>query len=118
MEMNLKGMTSERDGINVELIGLRRELSGSATDMADQQERLRMLEDELQKTKTKTFTESTKHKHQAASIGETMRKLQHQLEQTRGLLDTVQQQREGLKTSNHELRNELDSLYKQRSGGL
>ena len=46
-----------------------------------------------------------------------MRKLQNQLEQTRALLETVQQQREGLKDSNQELRNELDMLYKQKANG-
>lgn len=110
-------MTSERDALNVELLSLRRELSGSASDLSDQQERCRVLENELQKTKTNTFSESTKHKHQAASLAESIRKLQSQLEQTRHLLDTVQQQREGLKLNNQELRNELDSLYKQKSNG-
>ena len=117
MEIDLKTMTSEKDALNVELSSLRRELGGSAGDLSDQQNRLRVLEDELQQTRTRSFKESTKHKHQAASLAETMRKLQNQLEQTRALLETVQQQREGLKDSNQELRNELDMLYKQKANG-
>ncbi len=85
--------------------------------MQELQGRLATCEDQLQVTRTKTFSDQTKHKHQAASLSESMRKLQSQLEQTRSLLDTVQQQREMLKNDNQDLRSELDTMYKQRANG-
>ena len=117
IEINLKQTTSDRDGLMVELSSLRRELTGTASDTQDLSQRLATCEDELQSTRTKTFSESTKHKHQSASLTETMRKLQNQLEQTRSLLETVQKQREMLKTDNLNLRTELDTMYKQRTDG-
>ena len=112
-----KKTQSERDGLQVEISQLRSELAGTSSDMQELQGRLATCEDQLQVTKTKTISDQTKHKHQAASLSDSMRKLQSQLEQTRSLLDTVQQQREMLKNDNQNLRSELDTMYKQRANG-
>ena len=61
IEINLKQTTSDRDGLMVELSSLRRELTGTASDTQDLSQRLATCEDELQPTRTKTFSESTKH---------------------------------------------------------
>ena len=116
LEIDLKTKTTERDELMMELNTLRRELNETSNDTRDMTDKLNHCEDELQMYKTKLLSNETKNKHQSNSLNDTMNKLQNQLEQTRLLLDTVQQQREMLKNDNSELRNELDTLYKQKTG--
>ena len=117
IELDLKTTESDRDALRVQVKALRRELGEQAAESSEQQRRLAALENEAAGLRSQVSADSVKYKNQAHSLADSMKKLQTQLEQTKKLLATVQEQREMLKTSNAELREELDALYKSRTSG-
>ena len=117
IELELKTTGSDRDALRVQVKALRRELGEQAAESSEQQRRLAALEHESTELRTQASADAAKYKNQAHSLADSMKKLQSQLERTKKLLATVQEQREMMKTTNAELREELDAVYKSRTSG-
>ena len=108
-------MSGQMSQIDARCKSLSQELSrftsenNSLREKIEQQETMRNTRESTEKA------EQTNYKQQVASLYTTMRGLQSQLEQTKKLLSTVQQQREMSQQENEELKRELATYY--NSGG-
>ncbi len=116
LEAESKATAADRNALRVQVESLQHELAGSSAEASELQRKLTAIEEEQQQMRTRASSESAQYKNQAASMNNSMRKLHEQLEQTKKLLDTVQQQRQMLSGANAQLRQELDSIYKARAG--
>jgi chromosome segregation ATPase len=107
LSLDNKRATTERDQ-------LRRDVQSQADEVKRLQNDLIKRENEYRQNLQKEKSNQGKYKNQVLDISDSFRKLQSQLNQTKSLLNTVQEQRKLLNDDNANLRRELDSIYTAR----
>ena len=107
LSLDNKRVTTERDQ-------LRRDVQSQADEVKRLQNDLIKRENEYRQNLQKEKSNQGKYKNQVLDISDSFRKLQSQLNQTKSLLNTVQEQRKLLNDDNANLRRELDSIYTAR----
>ncbi len=111
---NVDSLAVENKRIVGERDQLRRDIQSQADEVKRLQSDLIKRENEYRQDLQKEKANQGKYKRQVLDISDSFRKLQFQLNQTKSLLNTVQEQRKLLNDDNANLRRELDNIYTTR----
>ena len=104
MSIDMKRITAERNQ-------LRRDIETQGDELNRLQADMMKTENEYRKNLEQEKSNQGKYKNQMLEMSDSFRKLQSQLNQTKLLLNTVQEQRKLLNDDNANLRRELDNIY-------
>ena len=107
MSIDMKRITAERNQ-------LRRDIETQGDELNRLQADMMKTENEYRKNLEQEKSNQGKYKNQMLEMSDSFRKLQSQLNQTKLLLNTVQEQRKLLNDDNANLRRELDNIYTAR----